>query len=311
MAFNTPSEREVDDMRAKCVSGPESAAPILLAACAFGYAASGAPVEKANSCVNNLRTLYPKSPASDLIAPGLLEFPCSECLGLRAVCPRCKGQGNLVMMVGSAPTKCLACAGSGLSKNECKACSGTGIERISKEACARLYFAITRDFKDNPKLITLKDYVQLLSSSLCLARTRMQHAKEIHYSVLKRVPGGVLVREINSSSETSTCYIQNEFLSSSGGPFTCVVYPDGEYCYTTLFGEESSVTRFITSPWQGLLDPIVQDTNPTTDSLSGVPRDVYTRISSKAASDWPDDYTMQHFVIRDQIKSYLALKNLR
>ena len=47
---------------------------------------------------------------------------------------------------------------------------------------------------------------------------------------------------------------------------------------------------------------------PKPKAVGGIPAEVREKIRAKAEAEWPDDYQMQRYEIRNQVKAYLDLQ---
>ena len=312
----TPAQRDVDRVRSLAGLHAGNGETALLAACAFGYAACGA-AGKAGECMSELRKRYPSSPVLELIEPGFLAMPCAACYGLPVTCSRCDGNGEIEMMAGSKPVRCIVCGGSGIVRAGCKVCKDTNRDPMSKEACGLLYQSIIADF-ENMRIngagfvMESRVFVDRLTSSVNLARLRMEKATRLRGRVAQKLANGALVRlsektnrdRIASSDEL--VFVSGADRFSSDYRFTRIAFINGMYDYQSVNGDETSVDAYILFPWDGLLVPL-QAEREKQETVMGIPRAVYAKIKAKAQDEWPDDFSMQKYRIEREVRSYKAL----
>jgi hypothetical protein len=62
----------------------------------------------------------------------------------------------------------------------------------------------------------------------------------------------------------------------------------------------ATVTRYIAAP-------IIPAAEPVGGTVQGIPTAVYRQIVTRARNDWPDDFGMQEFRIKEEVESYRRL----
>lgn len=309
MAVDMPDRGEVDRLRAGIGERSGNGEPTLLAACAFGYAACG-DAAKAEECAAEIRKRFPSSQALKLLEPGFVTTPCPHCYGIPVRCARCDGKGELVTMVGSKPVKCIICNGSGLVKPNCKVCKDTNSDPMSKEACAKLFLCIVAD-KGFGIALESESYIKYLMTSINLAKRRMRIAVRITGSVVRQGSGGMIVRPAellwkDGAVETgSLVFIETPERVSDGSSVSLVAFGDGTHEYADSYGNVRVIDRYLTSHWDGALKPYSM--MPADTTVRGIPKSVYEKIRSKAEREWPDNFSMQKYVIGKEIEAYKDL----
>ena len=189
-----PTEAKVDETRARCSERAGKGEDLMLAACAFGYAAAGC-AKKATACASEIKTRYADSPVVALMEPGFLKMPCPVCLSIQQQCKRCEGKGKVEGMKGGAPVNCLVCKSEGIIVPPCDTCKSSRNEPMSKTACILLYWSILRDLDgplrdvfDSRNLVT--QYTEQARLYIKTATIRRLQAQRIEGRVVQTFKGG-------------------------------------------------------------------------------------------------------------------------